>query len=266
MAKTLTFQQLGRMGRLGNQMFQIASTIGIADRNGYDYAFPEWKNYDHLERFGTTEDIDVQKYFVNRLPIYNGPSLQDQFVHWGYWPVRLSGSNVSITGHMQSEKYFLHCQHIIRHYFKMVDEYPDNDRCAIHVRLGDYDDNYHPRLKMDYYEHAMNIMQPGTIFIVFSDEINKAKEMFPETFGGIPIQFVVGKGSTNERWVQSDYIDDFKLMKSCKHFIIGNSTYSWWPAWLSNQQGKQVIAPSNWFGQIAGLSSKDLYCNGWKVI
>jgi hypothetical protein len=256
MAKIVTYQQLGRMGRLGNQMFQIASTIGIADRNGYDYAFPEWKNYDHLERFGTIEDIDIQKYFINPLPVYNGHVLQDQFVHWGYWPVRLTGNPISLSGHMQSEKYFLHCSNLIRHYFTMKDEYHDNDYCAIHVRLGDYDDNYHPRLKIDYYSRAMDSFPMGTKFTVFSDDIQAASKMFSGCYLSCNI---VG-------FVNQDTITDFKLMKSFKHFIIGNSTYSWWAAWLSNQPGKQVIAPSNWFGQIAGLSSKDLYCNNWKVI
>lgn len=254
MAKIVTFNQLGRMGRLGNQMFQIAGTIGIARRNGYHFALPEWKNYDHLERFATTEDIDVQKYFVNKLPVYSGPNVRDSFIHWGYWPVRLNAPYVSLSGHLQSEKYFYNCQEEIRYFFKMVDEYPDNDYCAIHVRLGDYDDNYHPRLKMDYYSKAIESMPKGTRFVLFSDEPMKAWDMLN---GYVQFKDVVtGK----------DYMNDFKLMKSCKHFIIGNSTYSWWPAWLSNQPGKRVVAPSKWFGPVANLSSKDLYCNGWKII
>ena len=44
----VTFANLGRYGRLGNQMFQIASTIGIAKANGYEYAFPESVSYTHL--------------------------------------------------------------------------------------------------------------------------------------------------------------------------------------------------------------------------
>lgn len=257
--KTLTFNQLGRYGRLGNQMFQIASTIGIARKNGWNYGFPEWKNYDHVDRFGSKEDIDVHKYFVNRLPTYIG-NAPDRFVHWGYWPITLKGiDDISLSGHMQSEKYFLHCKELIRHYFKMKEEYPDNDCCAIHVRLGDYDDNYHPRLNMEYYKKAIWLMPQGTKYLLFSDEIDKAADMFYGVLNSFP-------GGNLTLSTIGNTIEDFKLMKSCKHFIIGNSTYSWWPAWLSNQPGKRVVAPAKWFGSIARLSSKDIYCNGWKVI
>lgn len=256
---TLTFQQLGRYGRLGNQMFQIASTIGIARRNGWQYAFPEWKNYDHLERFNTTEDIDVQKYFLNKLPVYNGPALaRENFVHWGYWPIRLPNARyLSLTGHMQSEKYFEHCQDEVRHYFKMVDEYPSADYCALHVRLGDYDDNYHPRLKMDYYGAAIKYMlsvNQNMKFAVFSDDIKEAVRMLSNS------------GIFHEPVSTFNTMEDFKLMKACKHFIIGNSTYSWWAAWLGDQPGKKVVAPSRWFGPVAGLSAKDIYCKNWTVI
>jgi hypothetical protein len=256
--KTVTFQQLGRYGRLGNQMFQIASTIGIARKCGWGFAFPEWKNYDHLDRFGSKEDIDVQKYFKHHLPVYSGPpNLPDSFVHWGYWPITLRGvKDISLNGHMQSEKYFYHCRDEVRHYFEMVNEYPDNDYCAIHVRLGDYDDNYHPRLKMDYYSKAMGELKANTKFTVFSDDIQTAAKMF----AGCSLSAnIIG-------YVSHNTMDDFKLMKSYKHFIIGNSTYSWWAAWLSKQPGKKVIAPAKWFGTIANLSSSDIYANGWQVI
>lgn len=257
MAKTLTFQQLGRYGRLGNQMFQIASTIGIARRNGWGFAFPYWQNYDHKERFNTTEDIDVQKYFEHALPIYNGPVLPDSFIHWGYWPININkyiSNDISLSGHMQSEKYFYDCQDEIRYYFTMKDEYPHSDYCAIHVRLGDYDDNYHPRLKMDYYAKAMDKI--GTAeYLIFSDEPEAAKKMFHDHFG---YKFYAAPGN--------DYMGDFKFMKSCKHFIIGNSTYSWWPAWLSQRPGKKVVAPAKWFGAVANLSSEDIYAKGWHII
>ena len=60
----VTFSQLGRIGRLCNQAYQIASTIGIARRNGFDFAFPEWINHDHRDRFGSSEDVEIYKHFV----------------------------------------------------------------------------------------------------------------------------------------------------------------------------------------------------------
>ena len=253
----VTYHQLGRYGRFANQLFQIAGTIGIARKNGFDFAFPEWKNYDHAERFGSQEDIDLQKYFENSLPVYNGPQLPDRFVHWGYNDVKLTGS-CSLSGHMQSAKYFEHCIDEIRWYFRMKDEYPQNDFCAIHVRLGDYDNAYHPRMDMRYYGRAMEYMPIGTKFRVYSDDITKAMEMFPADYNGVKIQFVT----------KSDgYIDEFKSMKSCRHFIIGNSSYSAMAAILGEAKDKRVIAPSPWFGRAyTDVTGNDIYCPDWIVI
>jgi hypothetical protein len=256
----VTYNQLGRYGRLANQMFQIAGTIGIARKNGFDYAFPYWKNYDHAERFGSTEDIDIQKYFENPLPLYNGPALPDQFVHWGYQDVKLKNS-CSLSGHMQSFKYFAHCFDEVKYYFRMKDEYPQNDYCAIHVRLGDYDNAYHPRLDMSYYAEAISQFPEETKFLVFSDDIIAVTIMFKNYYSALPkvrhFKFVQSQG----------YIDDFKLMKSCRHFIIGNSSYSAMAAILGEAKDKRVIAPAPWFGpKHTDITAKDIYCDDWIVI
>jgi hypothetical protein len=54
------------------------------------------------------------------------------------------------------------------------------------------------------------------------------------------------------------YMKDLQMMAGCKHHIISNSTFSWWGWWLSGKRGK-VIAPKKWFGEIAGISAKDIY-------
>ena len=255
MRNIVTFNSLGRYGRFCNQMFQIAGTIGIARKNGFDFAFPEWKNYDHAERFGSTEDIDLQKYFVNPLPVYNGPALPDKFVHWGYHEVKLTHS-CSLSGHMQSFKYFSHCFDEVKYYFRMVDEPKQNDYCAIHVRLGDYDNAYHPRLDAAYYRRAIEAFPRDQKFKIFSDDIRAAYNMFWLT---IPDRMImVDKG---------DYIRDFKEMKSCRHFIIGNSSYSAMAAILGEAPDKKVIAPSPWFGpKHTDITGKDIYCDDWAVI
>lgn len=56
---------------------------------------------------------------------------------------------------------------------------------------------------------------------------------------------------------------DMYIMSMCKHNIIANSTFSWWGAWLNNNENKIVIAPSIWFGVAKQLNTKDIIPNGW---
>lgn len=233
-------------------MYQIAGVIGVARRNGFDFAFPYWMNYDHVERFGSSEDIDIQKHFVNPLPVYDGPTLPDHPVPWGYSDVRLDKS-VSLSGHFQSEKFFEHAIDEVKWYLRMKDEPPQNDYVAIHWRAGDYSsgDGYHPRMTMDYYHPAMDLFH-GAKFLVFSDDIVAAKEMF-----GPSAEYSEGR----------DYLADFKLLKRCRHFIVANSSYSAMAAILGEHSDKQVIAPRPWFGpQYAQITGEDIYGENWKVI
>lgn len=255
----LTFNDLGRYGRLGNQMFQIASTIGIAARHGYEFGFPAWKNYDAKERFNTKEDIDVQQYFKNPLPLCEKKE-RVHFVDWGYHHLNLE-DNISLAGHLQSEKYFLHCKELVRHYFELKEPKIriNTKYCSIHVRLGDYDDNYHPRLGLEYYGLALEEMREKgvTHFFVFSDEADKARDLFHNQEIEDGEITIVPTGATFE---------DFNTMVGFKNHIIGNSTFSWWTAWLSNCPPQNVIAPKRWFGPIANLSSQDIYCEGWTIL
>lgn len=254
----VTFKSLGSYGRLANQMFQIAGTIGVARRNGMDFAFPQWRNLDHKERFGSNEDIDVWKYFQNPLPAMpDGIQWKDRPVEWGYQDVRLGPGNWNLSGHFQSFKYFAHCFDEVKYYMRMKDEPGLQDYCAIHVRLGDYDGAYHPRLSIEYYSTAMQRMPEGTKFILFSDEPNTAMAMLHS----FDHKFAIAYSG------ESSYIDDFKLMKSCRHFIIGNSSYSAMAAILGEAKDKRVIAPAPWFGpKYTNITGRDIYCDDWKVI
>jgi hypothetical protein len=244
----IIYGPLGHYGRFANQLFQIASTIGIATKHGYAYAFPEWKNHDHKERFGSTEDIDLQKYFLNPLPTTD-IQLPEFPISWGWHHNLEVLDNVSLSGHMQSEKYFNHCLPIIRHYFTMKEEAPRNMDCAVHVRLGDYDNKFHPRLGLEYYEKAIRQFPRDQPFKVFSDEPQAAYDMLK----GLGYMYL-SEGRS--------YIDDFRLMKACKHFITGNSSFSLMAAILGDQEGKRIICPSNWFGAAWGNPqdmAKDIY-------
>lgn len=222
-------------------MFQIASTIGIAHANKMGYGFPDWINYDAKERFGTTEDIEVGKWF-KPLPGMVDDEYVQMFIPWGYQVVKLNrGRHYDLSGHMQSERYFKNIEGVIRELFTMEGE--PTDDVAIHIRMGDYvtSEGYHPVCSREYYDEAIRLMGDRN-YVVFSDDPDKAQQMFPN--------WEVDRGSTREA---------LRRMMWCKDFIIANSTFSWWGAWLGWDINKRVIAPRKWFGSQAQISAKDIY-------
>lgn len=242
----ITFAKLGRYGRFANGLFQIASTIGIATMRGYQFGFPPWTNHDH-RNFNDTEDIDVQKYFINSLPLCEDPlKYPEQFVHWGFHGFDIPDDH-SLVGHMQAPRYFSHCMDVVRHYFRMKDEPGQNDYVAIHFRGKDYyagKENYHPQCTKEYYQKAASIFPQGTRFVIFTDDIEgwEKLELEGRASGGV------------------DYIDDFRLMKRCHSFIIANSSYSLMAALLGEHPDKKIICPSVWFGDAAGgMNGNDCY-------
>lgn len=223
-------------------MFQVASTIGIASSNKMRWGFPEWVNYDAKERFNTDEDIEVGKWF-KPLPKQQEVTYEKRFIHWGFQVVKLDrDKHYDLEGHLQSERYFKHCESTIRELFTMEGE--PTDDVAIHVRMGDYASSggYHPVCSKDYYDAAVKKMGRDRNYVVFSDEPDKAQEMFPD--------WEVDRGGTKEA---------LRRMMWCRDFIIANSTFSWWGAWLGWSRDKKVIAPKKWFGEQVSLSAKDIY-------
>lgn len=235
-----------------NAGYQIAGVFGIARRNGLTPVFPLWRNTLHRDAFGSQEDIEVHKHFENQLPSLPDVKFTSLEIPWGYHEVKLASGNWNITGHFQSTKYFEHCIDEVRWYFKMVDEPQANDYCAVHVRLGDYDNQYHPRLTMDYYSKALALFPSQQRFLVFSDDLDAAKNMF-----GSQMDYSDGR----------DYIQDWKLLKTCRHFIIGNSSYSAMAAVLGESPDKRVVAPRPWFGPAyTVIDGNDIYNSDWTVI
>jgi hypothetical protein len=263
MGNLVTFSRLGKFGRFANGCFQIAATIGIARMNGFDFGFPPWLNHNGQD-FEPGLDIDCQKEFVNPLPLYDGADLPEWGVAFGWHPDRLKlPHSVDLYGHFQSEKYFEHAIDEVRWYLTMKDEQPLNDYCAIHWRAGDYGDapspqhpqgnSFHPRMNESYYEPAMSLFPNDQKFMVFSDNIEGAKEIF-----GNRVEYSEGRS----------YFEDFKLMKRCRHFIVANSSYSAFAAILGEAPDKKVVAPSPWFGgQYRGqLDETEIYSKGWHVV
>jgi hypothetical protein len=181
-----------------------------------------------------------------------------------YTPIPKINGNIKLVGHFQSEKYFIEHRDKILELFEidnttktyLSEKYGDiinQDTCSIHIRRGDYLGlpNYHPTQSIEYYKESIQIIGEEKHFLVFSDDIEWCKENFG---------FLINKTFISDN---KDY-EDLYLMSMCKNNIIANSTFSWWGAWLNNNENKQVIIPSKWFGvSNSHLNTNDLYCDKW---
>ena len=214
----ITFSKLGHYGRLGNQLWQIASTIGIAEKSQHDFCFPDW---------------EWQKFFPNKLPTcsdtFDAAKVVEKTPYFTDYNLN-SSYDWDLYGYFQSWKYFANCEDKIRHYFHFP-KLPLKG-VAVHVRHGDYLylNHIHPVLPLEYYQEAMKQFK-GEAFTIFSDDIEWCKE----NFTGKNVDFFEPNGN--------DFLD-FSYMAGFSKFIIANSSYSWWAAWLSGSS--EIIAPKTW--------------------
>ena len=107
----ITFSNLGYHGRLGNQMFQYASIIGIAKKNGYDYCFPL-----HRSSLSRWFDLTTKDQIFKLENMYNEQMFNFQPIVFDL------PDNVDYVGYFQTEKYFEHCSSFIRNEFRFKNE------------------------------------------------------------------------------------------------------------------------------------------------
>ena len=158
------------------------------------------------------------------------------------------------NGYFQNEKYFKDYRSELVECFSLKDELDEKNKKAfeeikntnsvsLHVRRGDYVNlesakKIHGICLLDYYEKAIghickNVQDPH--FYIFSDDIEWVKENIKIDAPVKIIDFNLQKG-----WL------DLNLMKNCKHNIIANSSFSWWGAWLNQNEEKIVVCPKKW--------------------
>jgi hypothetical protein len=242
-------------GGLGNQLFQWAVTRYLSVKYNTDYNF-------ELSYFRLMDwELELNKFKKIKIEEYNKPiSLQMVTDNFNF---KIIEDNSFLNGYWQSEKYFTEIDSLIREDLKIEDDlmnyiinrYPilNENTVSLHVRRGDYikKSNWHTIQNIDYYKRAYDIINDNSInILVFSDDINWCKDNFK--FDNIT--YIEGEKN----------IVDMYIMSLCKHNIIANSSFSWWGAWLNNNENKQVIIPSKWFGiSNSHLNTNDLYCDKW---
>lgn len=168
-------------------------------------------------------------------------------------------SNVYIEGWFAQENYFKEHRTILLNELNadgflkgekldIKKEIQSSNSVSVHIRRGDYLTNpFFKSLPVDYYGKAIE-MAKGSLkkptFYLFSDDMAWVKKEYSYLADAFFIEnnsFVQFPSST------VGDIQDLMLMRSCRHQIIANSTFSWWGAWLNINKEKQVYYPSCWF-------------------
>jgi hypothetical protein len=275
------------LGGLGNQMFQYAFGKAL-ETNGKNviYDLYDFKNYDRHNGY------EIEKVFGIKLrKTYNVFSFWIRFIsnfrvgrlllriikkvevpteQSNFHPELLVNNTFYFQGYWQTEKYFLPIRDLLLKEFQfpvLTDEanlkylklINNSNSVSIHVRRGDYLKyaDTHPVQTEAYFRLAIDHVKKhitDPVFFIFSDDVDWVNENL-----NLENSHVLSHNNS------SNSFKDMQLMSRCKNNIIANSSFSWWAAWLNQNQSKIVIAPKNWIiGK--GYNPKDIWCPGWIVI
>lgn len=244
-------RQLGRCGRLGNQLWQIASTIGIAYRE--PAARPRFCEWDYSPYFCIPRGL-----FGDELGIDSSTFCQHM--------------DARFREYLQDHSMFSDCASLIREWFKPSDLALDvmDDQCgwfsdipsprlSIQVRRGDNVDptsnppGYFAVNSSEYFAECAERF-PDDSIIVFSDDMPWCKTVLADAIHGRDIHFSNGVARPKEHLIEyhtAGPIDwmDLQLMARCDHHILSSgSSYSWWGAFLSDD--KHPVYPKQWYGDV----------------
>jgi hypothetical protein len=191
----------------------------------------DYVDFEQLERF--TGTLQLSGYFQTRQVV--------DFTSKNYPVINLQPRNLSM-------KFTTALNHI------------NGEFCAIHIRRGDYlhKGSIHKELTSDYYLRALNFMREkseGNLmkFVVFSDEPELTSVLLPSDL--VYIQAAEFKLST---------VEELYLMSHAAAFVIANSTFSFWPAFLAKAECP-VVVPDNWF-KSGSQSINEIFPSYWNLI
>lgn len=196
------------------------------------------------------EQTAYEKKWVDKLNNYG--------VYWfrrGGWELKKCRyKNKILSGNFENPQYFDDIRDVLIKEFtpkspleykneEIYDRIQKTNSICLSVRRGDFETNeniknLHSVCGKDYFEKAIDIIKneiDNPNFFMFSDDIEWVKENIKT---GCPTYYEDGTDSLPEK---------IRLMSSCKHFIISNSTFSWWVQYLSTYDKKIVVSPKRWF-------------------
>jgi len=197
-----------------------------------------------------------------------------------FYPIDISNTNniFYIDGNFESEKYFINVRDDLLNEFSFInnEKYSSNNyinkiknenvvslcirQNRFSERLNNFSNptsinksNKFVRDTIDYIKKAETIIEQKITnpkYYLWSDDFNNLREYFPEN----KYTFVINN--------ENKILNDFFLLKNCKYFIVGPTTFHWWGAWLSNFDDKICIRPKN----LNPSNNIDFWPNNWMSI
>lgn len=264
-------------GGLGNQMLQYA--YGRALSLQYNMNLILDKSFLERKDTGVTlRDYNLDIFNINPsfdVPLNTPIRVIEPHFHYSVMLANLPeihpNSDIYVDGYFQSYKYFESFKSQICKDFTInwdlgkdintfKDEILNTTSVSIHVRRGDYlKTAFHGTMEMDeYYNKAIDIIERSVsdpTYYIFSEDIEWCKANFTN-----PNMIIVDSSLSGEK---SE--GHFELMRSCKHHIIANSSFSWWTAYLSENVNKIIISPKKWFND-SKVNTDDLIPDSWLSI
>lgn len=171
-----------------------------------------------------------------------------------YFPYSYFGSkNKILLGYFECDKYFRTIEGILKKEItpkcratnknvKLWKRIQETESICVTVRRGDFFTKANVKnlgacCNVDYFQRGIKYIKkqyPNSVIFFFSDEIEWVKQNIK--MDG-EIYFESGNDPLWEK---------LRLMSGCKHFVISNSTFSWWAQYLSDNKSKIVVAPKHW--------------------
>ncbi len=279
-------------GGLGNQMFQYSFGYALSVRFGtqlfLDHSFLEQQpdsSYTYREYALDIFNIQATRAAKKQLDVFTGkPSLisrlsckiglsnmaqkvQEPHYHFAAGICKQK-RHYYLDGYWQSPLYFKEYENELRNVFvfnnqllktssSLQERMVATESVCVHIRRGDFiSSNFHVVCSPHYYLQAMDYMRQQRVrphFFLFTDDFAWCKAIFGHLYD---VEIV------DESHNGIKYGNKLQLMTMCRHFILANSTYSWWAHWLANNPSAKVVAPKRWYAD-SNIDVSELFEKHW---
>lgn len=247
------------MGGLGNQMFQAAAAYAFCKRTG--------KTLKLSQRSQGATSYKPTYWDTYLSGLKTSVSAKKSGITWqepGFAYTPIPANTQVLQGYFQSSRYFQDHAAEIRKLFhpgpathiKMLKKHGSlliskPAATVVHIRRGDFlaEPQKFGILTEDWYRQALSFGEIKDL-VVFSDDLAWCRNQ----------NFLQGATFVDE----PDEVVALHLMSQFRRFVISNSTFSWWAAWLAGSE--EVVVPDRWFGPAGPQDFADIYEPSWKRV